>query len=597
MPSLNSLNESKKSPGAVFEHWVANGLDHATDDLLQIADTSHVPRRVERKERASTVVRRAILCLFAMSCANAQDQEPQIDKIFQNFSAKSPGCSVGVVQNGKTIFAKAYGMADLEHDAPLSTESPFYMASVSKQFTAMAVLLLAEDGKIKLTDSIRKTLPELPDYANAITLYQLLTHTSGVRDYLSIGAMAGLSPDYVFTDRGVLRLISRQAALNFEPGAEFLYSNSGYVLLSLMVKKVSDKTLDQFAQERIFGPLGMKSTRFQHDHSALVPGKALGYERRNGVWHVSNSMLDVVGDGGLYSSAADMMHWLANFDDPKVGARALGTMRTAGKLSTGKDINYGMGLVPMRYRGLEMVQHGGGLGGYRTQVLWFPAERFSVVSLCNNGSATAGDLANKVAEVYLSSKMAAPQAPRNPQRDLSGVTLTADEVHAKAGLYRSVAGGYVEIEERGGKLYPRGAPAELIALDKSQFRVKDAPEGFELIFDQGKPAESLRLNQGSAAAVRFDRVSPVNLSQSEMKAYAGEFESRELLDATYRILVDGRGLSLEAGDRPVVLLQSGGGDRWRAAGQELAFHRDAAGKVDGFMLSAGRVRNIQFRRP
>ena len=532
-----------------------------------------------------------------MSAANAQDQTAQIDTIFQNVSGKSPGCSVGVVRSGKPIFAKAYGMADLEHDVPLSTESPFYMASVSKQFTAMSVLLLAEDGKIKLTDSIRKSVPELPEYANAITLYQLLTHTSGVRDYLSLGAMAGLSPDFVFTDRGALRLISRQAALNFEPGTEFLYSNSGYVLLSQMVKNVSDKSLDQFARERVFGPLGMKSTRFQHDHSALVPGKAVGYQRRNNEWHVSNSMLDVVGDGGLYSSVADMMHWLANFDEPKVGAKALETMRTPGKLTNGKDIDYGMGLGPGRYRGLDMVQHGGALGGYRTQVLWFPAERFSVVNLCNNGSANVGDLASKVAEVYLSSKMTAPQAPREPKGAPSGVTLSADELHAKAGLYRSAAGGYIEIEEREGKLYPRGGPAELIALDKTQLRVKDAPEGFEMIFDAGNPARSLRLNQAGGSPVQFDRVSPVNLSQSEMKTFAGEFESRELMGATYRILADAQGLSLEPGDRPVVRLQSGGGDRWRTPGQELVFHRDAAGKVDGFMLTAGRVRNIQFRRP
>jgi CubicO group peptidase (beta-lactamase class C family) len=538
-----------------------------------------------------------ILALFAVSGANAQNPDSQIDKIFQNFDAKSPGCSVGVVQNGKSIFSKAYGMADLEHDVPLTTASPFYMASVSKQFTAMSVLLLAEDGKIKLTDSIRKTIPELPDYANAITLYQLLTHTSGVRDYLSLGSMAGLSPDYVFTDRGALRLISRQTALNFEPGTEFLYSNSGYVLLSIMVKRVSDKNLDQFAREKLFDPLGMKSTRFQHDHSALVPGKAFGYQRRDGVWHVSNSMLDVVGDGGLYSTVSDMMHWLANFDDPKVGAKALETMRTAAKLTSGKNIDYGMGLVPARYRGLEMVQHNGGLGGYRTQVLWFPAERFSVVALCNNGSANAGDLANKTAEVYLSSKMTAPPTPVTQNHNPAGVTLTAEEVHAKVGLYRSADGGYVEIEEREGKLYPRGAPAELIALDKSQLRPRNAPEGFELIFDTGNPAPSVRLNQGGAAAVRFDRVSPVKLSESEMKAYAGDFESPELLDATYRILADAQGLSLEAGERPLVRLQNSGADRWRAPGQELVFHRDAAGKVDAFTMNAGRVRKIQFRRP
>lgn len=541
-------------------------------------------------------MRGAILCLFAVSCGAAQDQEQRIDKIFENFSGKSPGCSVGVAQNGKTVIAKAYGMADLEHDVPLSTQSPFYMASVSKQFTAMSVLLLAEEGKILLTDSIRKTIPELPDYASAITLYQLLTHTSGVRDYLTLGGMAGLPPDSVFTDRSAVRLISRQAALNFEPGSEFLYSNSGYVLLSLMIKKVSDKSLDQFAQERIFGPLGMKSTRFQHDHSALVLGKAFGYERRNGVWHVSNSMLDVVGDGGLYSSVADMLHWVANFDDPKVGAKALETMRTAAKLSGGKEINYGMGLVPTHYRGLAMVQHGGGLGGYRTQVLWFPEQRFSVVSLCNNGSANVGDLASKVAEVYLSSKMTAPQAPAGQKHNPSGVTLSADEVHAKAGLYRAEERGYIEIEERDGKLYPRGAPSELIALDKHRFSANDAPEGWELDFEGGNPAQSMELRQAGAVVARYDRVSLVNVSESEMKAYAGDFESRELLGATYRILVDAQGLSLEASDRPAVRLQSGGADRWRTGGQEIVFHRDTAGKVDGFILNAGRVRKIQFRR-
>ena len=540
-------------------------------------------------------MRAASLCLVAALSAAGQDQGQKIDKIFENFSGKSPGCAVGVSQNGKTVFARSYGLADLEHEVPLSVDSPFYMASVSKQFTAMSVLLLAEDGEIQLGDSIRKTIPELPEYAGRITLYHLLTHSSGVRDYLTLGAMAGLPPDSVFTDRGALRLISRQSALNFEPGSEFLYSNSGYVLLSLVVKQVAGKSLDEFAREKIFGPLGMKSTRFQHDHSSLVPGKALGYEQRNGAWHVSNSMLDVVGDGGLYSTVSDMMRWVANFDDPKVGAKALGTMRTAAKLSTGKEINYGMGLVPGRYHGLATVQHGGGLGGYRTQVLWFPEQRFSVVSLCNNGSANPADLANKVAEVYLSSQMTAPQTTggSNPA---PGVTLSAEELQAKVGVYRQDERGYLEIVERGGKLYPRGAPLALVPIDKEHFTSIGAPEGWEMSFDSRNPAGSLELRQPGDPVVRFERVSPVTLSDGERQAFAGDFESRELPGADYRILADARGLSLEAGDRPTVRLESGGTDRWRAGGQELVFHRDSAGKIDGFFLNAGRVRKIQFRR-
>jgi CubicO group peptidase (beta-lactamase class C family) len=539
-------------------------------------------------------MRGPILCLFAagfLGCTGTRG--PRIDKIFESFSSKSPGCSVGVSQNGKTVFQKSYGMADLEHDIPLTPESTFYMASVSKQFTAMSVLLLAEDGKIQLNDSIRKTIPELPDYANRITLYHLLTHTSGVRDYLKLGALAGLPADSVYTDRSALHMIARQSALNFEPGSEFLYSNSGYVLLSLVVKRVAGENLDAFAREKIFGPLGMNATRFQHDHSSLVPGKAFGYQRRDGVWHTSNSMLDVVGDGGLYSSAADMLRWLANFDDPKVGAKALKIMRTAGKLRSGREIPYGMGLAPGNIRGLATVEHGGALAGYRTDVLLFPAQRLSVVCLCNNGSVNPSDLAGKMAELYLAADMKSPAAAA--KRNVSGTSLSAEAVHAKAGLYRREEGGYIEIVERDGKLFRRGAPNDLIALDNRRFTDKDAPEGWELEFDGSNPAKSLELSQPGDPPAHFERATPVALSESEMKAYIGDFESAEL-DARYRILADAQGLSVEAGDEPGRKIESTGADRMRAGGLELVFHRDSTGRVDGFYLNFGRGRNVRFRR-
>lgn len=543
----------------------------------------------------------AALFLFGAPPAHAQAQDPaqnneqHIDKLFAIYSGKSPGCAVGVAQKGKAVFAKGYGMADLEHDVPISAESPFYMASVSKQFAAMAVLLLAEDGKIRLTDSIRKTVPELPEYANSITLYHLLTHTSGVRDYLSLGYLAGLPQDSVVTDRSALRLISRQTALNFEPGTDYLYSNSGYVLLSMVVKNVTHKDLNEFAQERIFRPLGMETTRFQHDHSSLIPGKAFGYEQRQGGWHTSNSMLDVVGDGGLYSSVSDMLRWVANFDNQKIGAAALKTMRTPAKLSNGTEINYGMGLIPSQYRGLPIVEHGGGLGGYRTEVLWFPARQLSVVCLCNAGTANPGELARKVAAVYLSSEMKAPDGPG--QRGKTGTVLSVDEGRAKAGLYRNEEQGYIEIVDREGKLYTRGSPGELVALDNRRFIAITAPEGWELEFDEQSPASSLELRQPGQSPARFSRVAPVELSENDLHAYTGEFESREL-GVVYRIVADAQGLSVEVGDRPAQKLLSSGSERMRSesGSPELVFQRDSSGKVDGFFLNAGRVRKIRFQR-
>lgn len=346
--------------------------------------------------------------LFGVGVLPAQNA--RVDALYEKF-VKGPGCVVGVVQNGKVVHAKGYGLADLEHDVPLSPQSVFYLASVSKQFTAMSVLMLASEGKIALEDSIRKTIPELPAYADPITIRQLLHHTSGLRDYLTLGDLAGYSPDHVFTDHSALRLITRQKALNFAPGTDFLYSNSGYVLLSMIVKRASGKLLDDYAREHIFTPLGMSSTRFQHDHTNPIPNRALGYERRDGTWHIANSMLDVAGDGGLYSSVEDLMKWAANFDEPKVGGAALIEMRKRGRLQNGHEIDYGMGLAPGQYAGLPIFQHGGGLAGYRTMIAHFPSERLAVVTLCNNGGNSPSF--KQVAAAFLPS-LPASDSPKEP---------------------------------------------------------------------------------------------------------------------------------------------------------------------------------------
>jgi CubicO group peptidase (beta-lactamase class C family) len=394
---------------------------------------------------------------------------------------------------------------------PLTPQSVFYMASVSKQFMALSTLILERDQKLRLDDRVRTYIPELPDHAATITIRQLLHHTSGLRDYLTLSALAGNPPDFVITERAVLNTLARQTRLNFEPGAEHLYSNSGYVLLSIIVHRVSGRPLDEFARERIFTPLGMRATRFQHDHTAPIPGRAIGYVRRSDSWRIANSSLDVVGDGGMYSTVDDMLRWAAAFERPEF-APLLSRMQTPGTLGDGRAIGngYGMGLGQGTYRGLAAVSHGGALAGYRTSFLRLPSEKLTVVTLCNNATANTGRLSQLVAEVFTPTGMsaAAPAAGGAPPQP------------------------------------PSRSPV------------------------------------------------PRDLGQ----ALSGVFYSAEL-DATYRIVSGTDAVTVEAGSNAPVALSLTAADRLSAPPfQELVPVRDGAGRITGFTLNAGRVRDIGFTR-
>lgn len=381
------------------------------------------------------------LALLFGARAIAQTPTAAIDTLFKGFAIDgSPGCAVGAIRGNSTLVARAFGRADLEHDAQLTTKSVFYMASVSKQFTALSILLLERDGRIRLDDAVRSYVPELPSYAAGITIRQLLNHTSGLRDYLTLASLAGRPTDYVITERAVLGALARQSRLNFSPGVEHLYSNSGYVLLSVIVHRVSGRPLNEFARERIFSPLGMRDTRFQHDHSVPIPDRANGYVRRGDTWRSANSLLDVVGDGGMYSTIDDMLRWASAFDRPEF-APLLARMATPSTLSDGRPIDngYGMGLVRGTYRGLTTVSHGGSLAGYRTNLLRLPDEELTVVVLCNNASAAVGRLSTLVVEALATSRMSdvPPAASTSPTPGQAHGTIPGELGQAAAGLFYS----------------------------------------------------------------------------------------------------------------------------------------------------------------
>lgn len=343
-----------------------------------------------------------------------QGRDTEARELFSPWDNKnSPGCSVGVIQDGEFIFKRSFGMADLEHGIPLASDSMFYACSVSKQFVAMCVLLLEEEGRLALDDDIREYLPDFPDYGTPITIRHLVHHTSGIRDYFGLWEMAGNDFQDYMPDQAVYELIKSQKSLNFDPGEEHLYSNSCYFLLYRIIEKVSGMTLREYADEAIFTPLGMKNSFFHDDFRRLIPNRAMGYYPDEAQGYLNQiSRFDLVGSGGMFTCIEDFLPWDSNFYDNRLGRgdqELIRRMKTSGKLNDGKDIGYAFALVPGSYRGLEIVEHSGSLGGYRTHYLRFPGERFSVVILSNLSSFDPGSKARELADIYLGESMQAPE--------------------------------------------------------------------------------------------------------------------------------------------------------------------------------------------
>lgn len=333
----------------------------------------------------------------------------RVDAVFAAYDRPdSPGCALGVARGGELVYARGYGLANLEHGIPISPNTIFDIGSTSKQFTATAILLLSQQGKLALDDDVRKLLPELRDYGKTVTIRHLLHHTSGLRDYLTLMSLAGEDFDGVTGDDEALEIITRQEALNFAPGDEHLYSNSGYFLLSLIVKRASGQSLGEFAAAEIFGPLGMQQTHFHDDHTMLVPKRATAYApRRGGGWQIAMSGFEQTGDGAVYTSIDDLVRWDANFYEPRVGGQPLlEALHATGVLNDGTRLTYASGLIVATYRGLRKVNHGGSWAGYRADLIRFPDERLSVISLCNAANSNPSRLAQQVADLFLAGRLA-----------------------------------------------------------------------------------------------------------------------------------------------------------------------------------------------
>ncbi|HEV2663836.1 MAG TPA: serine hydrolase domain-containing protein, partial [Blastocatellia bacterium] len=537
---------------------------------------------------------------------DANSLNAKVDAIFAQYDKPdSPGCALGVIKDGKLVYARGYGMANLEHNIPNGPKLIYDIASISKQFTAASILLLAGQGKLSLDDDVRKHIPELPAYQKPITILHMIHHTSGLRDYPGLFSMAGVNFDDTTTEKDALDIIVRQKGLNFTPGDEWLYSNSGYFLLSIIIKRASGKSLAVFAKENIFDPLGMRHTLILDDHKKIVPMRATGYSPNpRGGFQIEMSNFEQTGDGAVQTSVEDLLLWDQNFYEPKVGGKTfLDQMHAVGALNNGEKHRYASGLFIREYKGLRQIDHGGGWAGYRSMLARFPDQKFSVACLCNLTTVNPSALVSQVADIYLADHLKAADPPRAVEKaggDSSAAVVIAEaKLKEKVGVYRNLTNGELRrITLQDGSLRIDAFTllnSELRPFSETHFNIT-GQEGSVIEFKSPGGKMQLHLSRGNSKPDTFERVKAFEPSAEQLNEFAGSYYSEEL-DTTYRMSVEQGGLFVidrNGRKRPLV-------HRIRDAfavlsGPQFQFSRDAAGKISGFAVHAGRIRNVRFSK-
>ena len=523
----------------------------------------------------------------------------RVDRVFAKWDhVNSPGCAVGVSQDGKLVYQRGYGMSNLEHAIAITPQSIFHVASISKQFTAFAILLLEQDGKLSVTDDVRKYVPELPSYGHPITIDHLLHHTSGLRDQWSLLGLADWRDDDLITEADVMRVVTRQKALNFEPGEEYLYSNTGFTLLAVIVKRVSGQSLRAFADERIFKPLGMTHTHFHDDHTMIVPGRTQAYgPRPGGDWKISIPVFDTYGATSLFTTVGDLLRWEQNFGDATVGGGPLiARLTTPGALNDGAPITYGRGVVATSYRGLRTVGHGGADAGYRADVVRFPDQGLAVAAMCNLANINPSSLTRQVAEVFVGDLMQ-PAAAVTASNGASTIPrLDSAQAARYTGAYwNSRTEDVARVTAKDGRLtIARGATLPLVATGPDRFAVEGQPVTVEFVVP-AKGARQMRVLPEGQRPQLFEAAEALAPGAAPVAPFAGRYGADEI-DTRVELRVRGDSLFAQSRRGTEFALERLSPDLFQADFGTLRFVRDAKGSPIAFLVSTGRVRRLRFDR-
>lgn len=550
------------------------------------------------RAKCSVILMVAAACVAQPSSSRTADDDThgRVDAIFKPWdSGGTPGCAVAISRNGSLDYARGYGLSNLEHSIPITPDSVFLAASISKQFTAFSIGLLAQRGQLSLDDDIRKYLPEMPDYGRTITIAHLIHHTNGLREQGQLLNLAGWRGEDMYTEEDILWALRRQRQLNFEPGAEIVYGNAAYTLLGVIVRRVSGQSLREFAESRIFMPLGMTHTEFRDDHTRIVKRRAPAYSlREGGGWSESVPNIDHYGSTGLYTTVGDLLKWEQNLLDARIGGPGLvASMQRSGRLNDGQETGYGGGLRLGNYRGLRTISHDGADGGYRAEAVLFPDQRLAIVALCNGATIEPTSLTRQVAEVYLGDQMTTPAlAP--------AVAATDSQASALAGAYWSPGTGeVVQLVWTEGALRQAGIPTPFVQIGAGIFRPSDQPHEWRFVppaagAPPGAQAD-LHIRDSWPTRRVFQRITTPPPSGAALNKFAGRYHSVDT-DMTYSVRVlDGR-LKLSWPRGYDITLEAVGGDHFVGSRGTMTFTRTASGAISGLTISNRRLRRLLAER-
>jgi CubicO group peptidase (beta-lactamase class C family) len=530
------------------------------------------------------MTRTLVLLIFIAGALQAQSPESkqaQADRIFGAFNTHTPGCAVGVEYRGVVVLKSGYGMADLERNVPITADTVFESGSVAKQFTAAALLLLAQEGKISLDDPVRKYLQEIPDYGTPLTIRHVMSHLSGLREWRLVAAFSGIGEgSHVLSNQDLLRIAAKQRAVNFAPGTAYSYTNTGFNIATILIERAlaNGKTFQEFTREAIFEPLQMTHTRWRDDFRVVVPNRALAYgPAPGGGWIQQTPIENIIGAGGMLSTVGDWLLWNENFTHAKVGGPDLVKLQqTPATLSNGKAITYAAGLVVSTFGELREVSHGGATGGYRTWLGRYPDQGVSVAVMCNSAQANPTQLGREVARLWTGAVSAPkPEFAADPAK-----------LRELAGMYRKVRdNSAVELRVKddiltmdpGVQLVPTGVAS--FSAGENQFLFESG--GFRVVTPDGETV--------------YERVQPAHPSASELASLAGAYTSPET-DTTLTVAVKDGELTLAIGSNPPVRLRPTFDDSFMMPAAAIRFMRDSGGKVTGLTAGDDRAWDLRFTR-
>ena len=519
----------------------------------------------------------------------------KVDAVFKDYGTTTPGCALGIYQRGRVRFARGYGMADLSLGVPISPTTVFDIGSTSKQFAAASIVMLANEGKLSLADDVRKYVPELPSYGTTITIDHLLRHTSGLRDYNGLLYMAGHYFEDFTNDDDALAIIVKQRALNFEPGSRWDYSNTGFFLLSTIIKRVTNKTLAEFSKERIFTPLGMTVSHFRDDHALILANRATAYSPGGaGGFVIDMSNWDQTGDGAVNTNVLDLASWDGNFYDPRVGGQALiDRMQQRGTLNNGDSLSYARGLFIDKYRGLRRVHHGGAWAGYRAMLMRFPDQGIAIGVTCNIADANTQKRATDVADVLLGGAFTEAPKAAAPAAATAARPPAVDAAPYLGLYYADALQSVAEIAQDSGRMVARfmGRSWQLGPLGGDRFGSEGQPLEFQFS-DQRRSLSVVVLGESQGPYLKTPSVTP---TAADLETLVGSYSSPELM-TTWTIRIDngkamlkGRAIG-ESALNPLIK------DAYQADGSFVRFTRGANGRINGFDVSASRMLRIRFNR-